>query len=674
MSELRPIPVPPRPGDGEDRLDSWKEIAAYLGREVRTVQGWEKNEGLPIHRHQHARQGSVYAYKSELDAWRQARKTISGNALPDDTPPQSHPTRRTMLIAAVVVVVVGILTIAAGLWLAEPALQHLKSAPITSALGRELEPSLSPEGGRVAYTWDGPGQNNFDIYVKLIGPGPPLRLTTDPAKDSSPAWSRDGKSIAFLRQMPDGKARVIVIPSLGGPERQVAEVLAWPEPWHVYPGPHLTWSLDGQGLIVSHRQTTNEPFALYYLSLDQGQFRKLTDPPTYVSGDTAPAISPDGRSLVFRRTIGFASGQLYLVAFDDASELRREPRLLTPQGTSAGSPAWSPDGREIIFSDGYYFEPNLSRLILPRLGNATPKEESLGTLGSFVTTAATSPRLVYTVFRLDSNIWEIQLDGGAPRSTELNLLSSTRIDSGAQFSPDGRRIAFHSQRTGGAEIWIADRDGKNAFQLTSMGDAAAPRWSPDGSKIAFLARYKGLEKIYVMRSSGGEPRQVTTGIGRDHIPSWSRDGRFLYFRSSRTGAYQIWKVSAEGGPETQITKTGGDLTLEGEDGTLYYSKGSGDGWSLWKISGGVESQVLESIYPMTNFFVAKSGVYFTPHPNADGSTAVQLYRFASGKVETIAALPKPLWFGLSVSPDERSILYSQVDHEESNLMLVERLR
>src|ERR1700730_12851304 len=74
MSELRPIPVPPRPGDGEDRLDSWKEIAAYLGREVRTVQGWEKAEGLPIHRHQHARQGSVYAFKSELSAWRESRK------------------------------------------------------------------------------------------------------------------------------------------------------------------------------------------------------------------------------------------------------------------------------------------------------------------------------------------------------------------------------------------------------------------------------------------------------------------------------------------------------------------------------------------------------------------------------------------------------------------------
>src|SRR5215475_12748098 len=67
---------------GDDRLDSWKEIAAYLGREVRTVQLWEKSEGLPIHRQQHAKQGSVYAFKSELDSWRESRKPVEKSKPP----------------------------------------------------------------------------------------------------------------------------------------------------------------------------------------------------------------------------------------------------------------------------------------------------------------------------------------------------------------------------------------------------------------------------------------------------------------------------------------------------------------------------------------------------------------------------------------------------------------
>ena len=78
----------------DDRLDSWKDIAAYLGREVRTVQGWEKNEGLPVHRHQHARQGSVYAFKLELDSWRKKRAS-QPEALPDQPEAPEKATRTT---------------------------------------------------------------------------------------------------------------------------------------------------------------------------------------------------------------------------------------------------------------------------------------------------------------------------------------------------------------------------------------------------------------------------------------------------------------------------------------------------------------------------------------------------------------------------------------------------
>ena len=134
-------------------------------------------------------------------------------------------------------------------------------------------------------------------------------------------------------------------------------------------------------------------------------------------------------------------------------------------------------------------------------------------------------------------------------------------------------------------------------------------------------------------------------------------------------------MPAAGGPEVQVTKKCGELALESQQGTLYYSKRSGEDWSLWKLPlNGEESQALPSIYLMTNFFVTPTGVYFTPRLKPDGSTAIQFLRFAGNKIETIATLPKPIWFGLSVAPDERSILFTQIDHEESNLMLVDRLR
>jgi serine/threonine protein kinase len=371
-------------------------------------------------------------------------------------------------------------------WLSQPGLESLRGVPLTSALGQELEPSLSPEGNRVAYSWNGENRDNFDIYVKLIGPGPPLRLTTDPAGDSSPAWSRDGRSLAFLRELPVGKAQVIVIPSLGGPERPVAELFSWPKPWLAYPGPHLTWTVDGKGLIVSHRQSVDEPFALYYLSIDTGQFRKMTNPPRYTSGDTAPALSPDGRRLVFRRTTGFAAGQLYSQRVDERLETQGEPALLTPGGISSASPAWTADGREIVYSDGYYFEPRLKRLTLPWLGIGAARQQSLLLPGAFVTTSSLAGKLVYVSTLLDTNVWELRLSGKAESPTAVSLLSSTRLDSGGQYSPDGKRIAYLSQRSGSAEVWVCDRDGRNASQLTSFGDTGGRGGPPTGRRLFSL--------------------------------------------------------------------------------------------------------------------------------------------------------------------------------------------
>ena len=145
MSDLpRPIPIPRRPSEGADRLESWKEIAAFLGREVRTVQGWEKNEGLPVHRHQHARQGSVYAFRTELNAWREARKGV-----PEAPPPAEEPVRPAWKHPTPVLVCIGIvIAIAAGVFLwrnhaAKPSGQALSSVVVLPFL--DMSPQKDQE-------------------------------------------------------------------------------------------------------------------------------------------------------------------------------------------------------------------------------------------------------------------------------------------------------------------------------------------------------------------------------------------------------------------------------------------------------------------------------------------------------------------------------------------------
>ena len=139
------------------------------------------------------------------------------------------PKRRKWAAAAVLVVVVGS-AIAAFVWRDRSA--RVRSAPVpftaiplTTYPGREQQPSFSPDGNSVAFAWNGEAEDNWDIYVKLIGAGSPQRLTSNPAIELSPAWSPDGRSIAFGRVRDDLRVAILTVPSRGGPEREVLETL-----------------------------------------------------------------------------------------------------------------------------------------------------------------------------------------------------------------------------------------------------------------------------------------------------------------------------------------------------------------------------------------------------------------------------------------------------------------
>src|SRR2546428_360073 len=169
-------------------------------------------------------------------------------------------------------------------------------------------------------------------------------------------------------------------------------------------------------------------------------------------------------------------------------------------------------------------------------------------------------RLVYVRSFADANIWRLDTSApGAPASSPpLIAISSTREDYHPQFSPDGRRVAFGSWRSGGPEIWMADPDGSNAVQLTSGAlGSGFPHWSPDGERIVYLSNMEGQWEEYVIPATGGKPRNVTSHPAMDAWPSFSRDGKWIYFTSDRTGELQIWKIPPSGGDAVQVTSTGG---------------------------------------------------------------------------------------------------------------------
>jgi Tol biopolymer transport system component len=284
-------------------------------------------------------------------------------------------------------------------------------------------------------------------------------------------------------------------------------------------------------------------------------------------------------------------------------------------------------------------------------------------------------RLAYARLLWDADIWRLELTG-SHRVDNLPV-NSTRLDHEPRYSPDGKRIAFGSDRSGDHEIWVCDADGSNAVKLTSFAGpfVSSPAWSPDGHRIAFGAQPGGISEIYLVSADGGKPEPLRSGQSDDELSSWSRDGKWIYVGSKRSGQDQVWKVPAGGGEAVQVTKKGGSYAAESPDGGfLYYLRSweTEENTELWRVpvEGGEETRIIASV--CSQFFaVVERGIYFL---SGWENPSVQFFHFATGKIETVARLEGSVAFGLSVSPDGRWLLYSKHEGRGSDLMLVENFR
>ena len=551
----------------------------------------------------------------------------------------------------------------------------LSAVPLTSYVGREYYPTFSPNGNQVAFCWNSEEEDNFDIYIKLIGAEPPMRLTTNPAYEWSPVWSPDGRWIAFLRDLSGSKYAVVLVPPMPGPERIITEV--YMNFVNYVDGPFLSWSTDSRWLAIASctKPDANEPQALWLISLESNEKRKITFPPESYK-DTSPAFSPDGHRLAFFRWPGYAGkSDLYLLDLSSDLKPNGDPKCIAIGKGICASPTWTADGRSLVFSKG------LGKMSLWRIdisGSSPPQQlSSIGMNGACPAISRGGNRLAYVQTIHDFNIWRMEITspkGNVPLPNKL--VSSTRSEYEPQLSPDGKKIAFRSDRSGSEEIWVCDVNGANAVQLTSFGGTTinwVPRWSPDGSRLTFSA-IEDRDDVYVVNVNGGTPRPLTSDSRGSNNPSWSRDGKWILFDLEDSGKAGIYKVPGEGGEPVLVTK-GGWAPVESPDGRyIYYYKSEPERVSLWRIltAGGNEQQVLNSV-DYENVELVGDGIYFTRQGKQTSDISLQFLNTTTGKTEHIASFSKPIG-GFSVSLDRRWIVYGQLDQFGSDLMLVENFK
>jgi Tol biopolymer transport system component len=692
MDEAPPdIPSDPARTAWRDRLDSWKEIAAYLGRGVTTVQRWEQEEDLPVHRLPHAKKGSVFAFRRELDTWRIARaqsieqsKAHASSVKVDDKEISSAPEplsfRRPLALAILALVVFGLAALGLTTAFSRPtstvssvsAAPPLQPRPLANDGAAELQPSLSPDGSRVVYRW---GRADRDgLYIKPVASGAASRLLADGSDKFARAgyskWSPRGDLISFLVQedpaTPNVRGLYVVSPNGGTPRRLTS-----------ISGIGVCWAPDGRSLGFADRNSTGEPFSIFSVSLDGVQRQRLTVPPAGSFGDTQCAFSREGDRLAVARFATHYQADVYVVGVEHGSH---EPAIrLTYDFGGINELTWTPDGRSILFGSqsGLWNVESSTRNSDPKLTLVTGTGNRINS-PSFSQPARGQPaRLAYEYTTWDVNLWRWRREGEG-NGTITRVPGSTQWEDHPAVSPDGRRIAFASNRTGATEIWVSNADGSDPRQLTfHRGPVAiSPQWSPDGQRLAFSSQAGGNRDIYVIDADGSRSVRLTWEPSNDEKPSWSRDGKWIYFRSDRGEIGQIWKISSAGGSApVRVTAGVASHGSESPDGKLFYFVRSLHEPGLWSVAvdGGKEVLVLPDVQESA-WGVADQGIaYFTSRPqqSPDGPT-IRFFDFATHHISTLAKLPaspRASPMGFTVDWDARTILWANLDSSQSDLMI-----
>jgi Tol biopolymer transport system component len=552
-----------------------------------------------------------------------------------------------------------------------PAEAPAQLLPLASFPGIEGPPALSPDGELVAFAWSGQDSGATDIYVKAIGSEALRQLTNTPDWESGPAWSPDGHDIAFVR---NGQG-VFILSQLGGAARRVSAS-----------GTQVSWAGDSKSVLIRDRDGAAGPFGIYQVFLDTLERRRLTQAPLG-AGDWRFEVSPDGATLALIRYERPAIADLYVMPMRGG-----EPRRLSNWSATLTGLAWTPDGREIVYS---VEEPAAGRLWRVAANSARPTR---GSPVADIPVSAECPsisrsrrgqpaRLAFqTVTRdIDLLLMDLEVRQGDGTLESRPFANSTRIEASARFSPDGKRIAVVSFRSGTPEIWLAERERNELRQITSLG---APHvfvggWSPDGQTLAFDAAIDGNSDIFVVGQDGGHLRRLTSEPSIDGLPSWSADGRWIYFASTRAGVIpDIWRVSHNGGAAVRVTRNGRFEPQESADGRyLFYLDRNPGGLIAGTarlmrapVGGGPEEVVLERVRPFL-WSVTDTGIVFLTR-EADFD-AIDVYRFSDQRVARAGRLGfrlPDIFDQMAVSRDGRWLLATRLVRFDSDLMRLDNFR
>ncbi len=542
--------------------------------------------------------------------------------------------------------------------------------PQTVDGGLKQNVQLSPDGEFLVFDWAGPRGGNRDIYVRAVGPNSrSLRITEGPAPEFGPVWSPDGRELAFLRAG-RGSASIFITPAFGGRERKVVDVEG-PVRFAQRFVPSLSWAPDGRHLAYAERAREAEPSNIVIVDVETLQKTPLTAPTGGIVaiGDLEPAFAPDGQQIAFVRGTSVWSDLDIWIANRDGSRARQ---VTFERWAYCSDLVWTGENTLLVTAGNLFtrrtFEVDLDEGVPRPVRGLGENDRAGGIAGN---------RLAFVATSLEPpSIWRVPGRFAGDEMTEPQDLLIDGADKA--YSPDGDQIAFQSQRFGRAQIWIADRDGNNATQVTDVRTAALrPRWTPDARTVIFESYDNGNADVFALDIATTRVRALTSRDSDDQNATVSRDGQWLYFSTNRTGRFELFRKRIDGGEAEQLTTEGGIYGIESYDGShLYFVREYFD-VSLWRIhlATGREELVFDEMTLATglSWDLAPNGIYY--ELLEEDIYTIRYRDFESVQTTIIyeeTGTADRYW--IEVSPREDSVLFSKQRVTESELYVLEDFR
>lgn len=632
------------PTEPEGRLDSWKKIAAYLKRDVSTVQRWERREAMPVHRHVHDKLGSVYAFRSELNAWRTSRGLDVGaelQALADEAPaiepareaardslPSSAgaaiwPSARRRSFLWMGIAAAALLTAGALIWFADGSgyrsrspLTNAQFRPLTDFDGTENAAAISRDGSFVAFLADRDGQ--VDAWVTRAGSGDFRNLTRGTVPElvnpsiRTLGFSPDGALVSIWTRQPDGsKSEDISIwaaPTGGGPLRP-----------YLVEAAEFDWSSDGKRLVY-HTTAPGDP--LFVKEADGARAHRI-----YVAAAGVhchfPVWSPDDAFIYFVQGVPPKEWDIWRIRPSGGA-----PEQITFHNSRVTHPV-PLDRRTLLYlateQDGsgpWLYAADVERRVASRISSGIERYTSLAA-------SADASHLVATVSKPKTSLWRLPIGtdkmtesaaipvalptgrawsprfgpgyilyasskGGRDgvwklaqgKATELWSSPRAQVVGAPAIAPGGQRIAFSVEENSRTRLMVMNHDGTDAKLLSDAPELrGGVAWAPDGRSIVSAARHDGAPRLFRIATSGEAPVLLVGEYSID--PVWSPDGRFLVYAGPDVGTTFPLRAAASDGrayplPSLVLTR-GARVRFVGGPHTLLVLRGEIDHKDFWLI-------------------------------------------------------------------------------------------